>query len=143
MGVSLCKVHLTNRTSILLNKSCDLGNISKLDLNIHYTTKSDSSSIYTTRIMRYSIQNNCDSDLNIHLGPQINTRDVNTLNTKTIEIFIGNFKCSSSSQSALFLKLFLLLGAVLAAVGFTFYIKNWTTANSTTTTGMINCYLFY
>ena len=89
--------------------------------------------------MRYNIQNNCDSDLNIHLGPQINTRDVNTLNTKTIEIFIGNFKCSSSSQSALFLKLFLLLGAVLAAVGFTFYIKNWTTANSTTTTGMINC----
>ena len=133
MGVSLCKVHLTNRTSILLNKSCDLGNISKLDLNIHYTTKSDSSSIYTTRIMRYSIQNNCDSDLNIHLGPQINTRDVNTLNTKTIGIFIGNCKCSSSPRSALLLKLFLFLGVVSATVGLTFYTITYTT----TTTGMI------
>ena len=96
--------------------------------------------------MRYNIQNNCDSDLKIHLGPQINTRNVNTLNTKTIEIFIGNFKCSSSSQSALFLKLFLFLGAVLAAVGFTFYIINWLETDQpkyiTTTTGKINCYLF-
>ena len=128
MGVSLCKVHLTNRTSILLNKSCDLGNIS----------------IYTTRIMRYSIQNNCDSDLNIHLGPQINTRDVNNLNTKTIGIFIGN--CNCSPQSALHLKIFLFLGLVFVTVGFALYLIDWikkdqpmyiTTSEATTTTTTI------
>ena len=83
--------------------------------------------------IRYNIQNNCDSDLKIHLGPQINARDVNNLNTKTIGIFIGNCKCSSSPRSALLLKLFLFLGVVSATVGLTFYTITYTT----TTTGMI------
>ena len=94
--------------------------------------------------IRYNIQNNCDSDLNIHLGPQINTRDVNNLNTKTIGIFIGN--CNCSPQSALHLKIFLFLGLVFVTVGFSLYLIDWikkdqpmyiTTSEATTTTTTI------
>ena len=98
----------------------------------------------TSPTIRYNIQNNCESDLKIHLGPQINTRDVKNLNTKTIGIFIGN--CNCSPQSALNLKIFLFLGLVLVTVSFALYLIDWikkdqpmytTTSEATTTTTTI------